>query len=113
MLPLAASYIDTLQMRKKNLLNFTFIADFRGGTYCSQVQAENVNKSTIKWVEQIASTKQEIPYLGDKIIAELKVLLKDKNKMPVPLDSLKNVWFLLLSTKQGSIFINIIKTDIL
>ncbi|MBL7710705.1 MAG: hypothetical protein JNJ86_16665 [Chitinophagaceae bacterium] len=99
-------------MREKKLLNFTFIVNFRGGTYCSQVQATEVNRSTLEWIKQIEKVKDQIKYLGDKIIEELKKEAMNEDNNVTPLSGLKNIWFTLYSTKQGSFFINIVQTDI-
>lgn len=99
-------------MRDRKLLNFTFIVNFRGGIYCSQVQATEVNKSTIEWIKEIGKMKGEIKYLGDKIIEELKKESMNEDNKAAPLNGLKNIWFTLYSTKQGSFFINIAQTDI-
>lgn len=99
-------------MRKKQLLTFTFIVNFRGGTYCTQVHASEVVKSIHKWIEQITKEKDQIQYLGDKIIEELKKEAGNVDNKPVPLNELKNIWFTKYTTKKGSFHINIIQTDL-
>lgn len=32
---------------------YSFIVDFRGGTYCTQVQAEDLNKALRAWTEKL------------------------------------------------------------
>ena len=66
-------------MRKNNLLTFTFIVYFRGGIYCSQVEAKNISASTIAWFEEIKSKKKDIKYLGDKILKELQIAINDED----------------------------------
>jgi len=100
-------------MRAKKLLNFTFIVNFRGGTYCSQVQSANINTATAKWIKEIEQQKDQIKHLGDKIIEELKKEIKDEINEPAPLEGLKNIWYTGYSTSQGSFHINIVQTDIL
>lgn len=99
-------------MRNRKLLNFTFIVNFRGGTYCTQVQAPNIDRSIHEWIKQIKREKDQILYLGDKIIEELKKDVKNEINEPTPLNGLKNIWFTSFSTKQGSFHINIVQTDI-
>lgn len=98
-------------MPKDKLPTFTFIADFRGGTYCTQVQAENINKSVLAWTEKLKLEKKEIQYLGDKVIEELRRDSTDKDNQPTPLTGLKNVWCALYTTSQGKISVNIIQTQ--
>ncbi len=99
-------------MHNRKLLNFTFIVNFRGGTYCSQVQAREVNKSIFKWIKQIEKEQGQIKYLGDKIIEELKKEAIDENNETILLIGLKNIWHTIYSTRQGAFHINIVQTDI-
>ena len=99
-------------MRKKELLTFTFIVNFRGGTYCTQVHASDVTKSVLKWIEQITKEQNQIQYLGDKIFDELKKEAGDENNELVPLKALKNIWYTNYTTKQGTFHINIVQTDL-
>lgn len=98
-------------MQNKELLHFTFIANFRGGTYCTQVQAADVYKSIPEWIRKIKKEQDQIQYLGNKIIEELKKEAKDENNEPVLLNGLQNVWFISYSTTKGSFHINIVQTD--
>lgn len=98
-------------MRKKELLTFTFIVNFRGGTYCTQVHATDVVKSVLKWIEQITKEQDQIQYLGDKTIEQLRKEAGNKDNEIVPLNKLKNIWYTSYTTKQGSFHINIVQTD--
>lgn len=40
-------------MTKAKLLTYTFVVEFRGGTYCSQVQAVNIDKAIVAWTEKL------------------------------------------------------------
>lgn len=97
-------------MPNKKRSIFTFIVIFRGGTYCSQVQAEDISKSISAWLTQIEKEQEQIKYLGVKGLEDLKKEAKDKNNGISPLEGLKNTWFTYYSTRQGSFFINIVKT---
>lgn len=90
---------------------FTFIVEFRGGTYCTQVKARNVNESINKWILKIKDEQTEIKHLGDKIIAELEKDLSEANNQPVLLKGLENTWCTSASTINGSFLINIVKTN--
>ena len=41
---------------------FTIIAEFRGGTYCSQVYSENVFSAQKDWVKCLERDKKEIKF---------------------------------------------------
>lgn len=85
---------------------FTFIMDYRGGTYISQVNANSLNKAKEKWVMQIKVT--EVKDLGDKTMKQLvEELLEDDS---VLIDGLKNIWHNLYLVKGGYITVHIIKT---
>lgn len=84
--------------------------NFRSGTYCTQVLATDVNKSLIKWLLKIQQEKDEIKYLGDKIIEDLKKEIEDEFNKPIELNNLKNIWYTRLQSKAGCFEINIIKT---
>jgi hypothetical protein len=96
-------------MAEKNL--YTFHVDFRGGTYCSQVFAKDLNESLSKWIERIKIEKNEIKYLGDKIIKQLEIEIKDPDYKPVLLNGLVNIWYTLYSTRKGFFRIHIIQTE--
>lgn len=97
-------------MKNENL-TFTFVVNFRGGTYCSQVKAKNVLKSIPEWIKLIEK-ERGIKFLGDKVIAELKTESDNNDNLPVQLRDLKSIWYTLFQTKQGFFHINIIQTDL-
>ena len=99
-------------MKNSKLATFTFIVDFRGGKYCTQVQAENVNDSVFAWINKIREEKAEIKYLGEKVIEDLMRESADEDYQPVLLNGLNNIWHTLYSTKQGIFSISIVKTTI-
>lgn len=84
----------------EKIFTFTFIVEFRGGTYCTQVEAKTINESVKKWVSKIKKEQSEIKHLGDKIIRELESDLKNIDNKPILLTGLKNVWCTSASTKK-------------
>lgn len=38
---------------------FTYVVEFRGGTYCTQVKSENIENSVFKWLEKIKEEKRK------------------------------------------------------
>lgn len=99
-------------MRARKILTFTFIVNFRGGTYCSQVQSVNINTAAAKWIKDIEQQQDQIKHLGKRIIEQLKKEIKDEINDPVPLEGLKSIWYAGYSTSQGTFHINIVQTDI-
>ena len=45
---------------------FTIIAEFRGGTYCSQVYSEDVYSAQKEWINCLERDKKEIKFLRCK-----------------------------------------------
>ncbi len=91
---------------------YTYVVEFRGGTYCSQIRANSIVESLSNWIGEITKTQSEIKFLGKKTILELQEAIKDENNKPIQLSQLKNIWHTLFLTKTGSFHINIIKTDL-
>ncbi len=92
---------------------YTFIMDFRGGTYTSQVHAESLHSSLKGWVENLRHNMNEIEHLGAKTIQEIEeqVLPFPIDEDPTLLKGLKNVWFFNVTTKKGSGHVLIVKTE--
>ena len=87
--------------------NFTYVVDFRGGTYISQVRAESIEKSMLSWAK--ALEVKEIQYLGEKVKEEIIRTVVDEEA--TPLTGLVNVWFFFVSTQSGPMYINVVQTD--
>lgn len=99
-------------MELTSKLTFTYIIEFNGGTYCSQIHAEDINASTILWVEKIETEKEQIQSLTDEIILELRTEIQNEDNQPTLLRGLKNAWHTLYQTSGGSFFINIVQTQV-
>lgn len=90
---------------------YTFLVEFRGGTYCSQVEATSLDESIDSRIKILKVDKNQIKYLGDKIIKQLENGIKNLDYKPVLLDGLKNIWFTHYTTSTGRFSIHIIKTE--
>lgn len=91
---------------------FSYIVEFRGGIYCSQVIANSLEDSLIAWVDEIEMRKSKIQYLGAKTIEEITAIINDEEYRPVLLEGLHNIWCMFFSTKKGKFNIHIIQTDV-
>ncbi len=91
---------------------YSYIVEFRGGTYCCQVEAEDFKASLQGWLTKINDEKSEIKYLGNKTLEEIANQMKDEDAQPVLLNGLKNIWYTSLSTSQGILYMYIVQTDI-
>ena len=86
---------------------YTFITEFRGGTYISQVKEINVNAAMILWSKSLDLS--QIKFLGEKGKLELQAELN--NESPTKLEGVENVWFFCLRIKPGLLMVNVIKTS--
>lgn len=81
--------------------------EFRGGTYCSQLKAFDIEQALNKWTNKLAKDRAEIKYLTLDKLAKLKAEIGN-GKRPIRLKGLKNIWCEFLLTE---IYLSIIKTD--
>ena len=91
---------------------FSYIVEFRGGTYCSQVTSKDLKNSLQSWLTKLNAQKAEIKFLGDGTLKEIAAIIADEDYQPTLLQGLKNIWFMYVPTAQGGLHINIVKTDI-
>jgi hypothetical protein len=87
---------------------YTFVLEYRGGTYISQVVAETAQKACNAWAKSLDASK--IKHLGIKsknlLIEELQ---EDYNEL-VPLSGLQNTWCTSATVRNHLALINIIET---
>ena len=73
-------------MNKNNV--YTFLLEYKGGTYLSQIKAESPQNALTKWSESLSVT--EIKGLGEKTKEQL---IKDtKLEEPCLIEGMSNVW---------------------
>lgn len=92
---------------------FTYILNFREGTYISQVEAKSIKDSVAAWIEKLKKD-QNIQHLGPKGISEIRYLLLESynENQPLPIKRLENTWCTSFSIKKGFGLVNIVQTDI-
>ena len=69
---------------------FTFVMDYRGGTYLSQVEARNKETAMRLWLEQL-----EVGFHADFTNDVKMALIKEDFEfynVPTPITGLKNTW---------------------
>jgi hypothetical protein len=86
---------------------FTFIMDFSGGTYVSQVRSESVKTALSAWAKQL--NPKDIYGMGVKMISLLQKEIDQET--PVPLTGLSNAWFASVLIHGRSVFIHIVATN--
>jgi hypothetical protein len=86
---------------------FTFIMDFQGGTYISQVNATSPESACIKWAENLETS--EIPGLGSK--GKNFIIEEVKKEPPVTLKGVSNSWCTILDVYGKRALINLVQTE--
>jgi hypothetical protein len=91
----------------KAMALWTFIADYRGGTYISQCQAPNCLAALTKWAKAFPEVRGS--FIGSKTRAKLIVACRDKSERPIAIASVRNVWY--WSPLGMKMVVHIIRTD--
>ncbi len=86
---------------------FTFIMEFKGGTYINQISAIDLRHAMIAWANKLDTT--QIKYLGERSQIELVNIIQ--NELPIRISGLSNVWCFSVLLKVGFIIGNIVLTD--
>lgn len=88
---------------------FTFVTDYRGGTYIRQVQANNLRKACEIWADAIV---QNDNIYGLKLSKFLKAAAAELAEFsPTPIEGATNVWCFSLAIGKKLMLVNIIKTE--
>lgn len=83
---------------------FTFIADYKGGTYISQHTAKTLEEALDSWINNV-------DFFTDKQLKSFKKNIKYGDKeYPTKLDSLSNVWCTCYIVLGTLLLLNIIET---
>ena len=85
---------------------FTFVLDYRGGTYISQVSGVSLASAMAKW----ASTRTERDLTTWKV-AHKQLAQLVEGDTPMALDGCQNVWCVSNSTEKGVMLLNVIATQ--
>jgi len=93
--------------------NYSFIMEFRGGTYIAQHYAVSLNSAIQIWANELPV--EAIPYLSlktkNRLIIDLPQLINDNEFIAI--ESVKNVWLGGYRFKTGFARIHVIKTDVM
>ncbi|MEZ4799621.1 MAG: hypothetical protein R2809_07590 [Flavobacteriales bacterium] len=85
---------------------YTFIMEFKGGTYISQVIADNEEKACNQWAESLNIDEIE----GFGIRAKQALFVELKNEEATPIMNNKNIWMMGVDLLGHYSVIHIIKT---
>lgn len=83
---------------------FTFIADYKGGTYISQNLANTLEEAICLWIDSI-------DFLTNKQLKSFKKHINDDDvETPIKLEGLNNVWRNCYGVSGAILILNIIET---
>lgn len=85
---------------------YTFIMDFEGGTYLSQVRAPDVKTAPGVWAAGLKPG--EIPGLGSALLRRLQS--KVASDEPVPVTGLERVWCSSALVRGRSVLVHFVET---
>ena len=84
---------------------FTFIVEYKGGTYISQHSALNLKNALFIWAEKL-DKKIFSPIKQERIRLEIQ----KENNFPTPIKAVDNVWCCCLLSGKYFLLMNIVKT---
>ena len=86
---------------------YTFIMDYRGGTYVSQINASSIEAACVSWARNLEVSA--IYDFGSK--SREKLIEQMESESPVLLDGLINAWCASALICKGMALINIVQTE--
>ena len=87
---------------------YTFIFEYKRGTYINQVELEDIIDAVKKWFSNIDNLK--IPNFGIIEKNKLHAEIGKEHNHPIPIKDNQNVWCMFLTIKRASCLINIVMT---
>ena len=84
---------------------YTFILDYRGGTYVAQISAAHENEALSEWVSQLHSNN-----IADAVSQEVAVAFEGEAEDLCQLQGLIGVWYACAGSGKGRAELNIVRT---
>ena len=82
---------------------FTFISEFRGGTYITQHSAKDISNALLMWIEYL-----DVSIYSKRIVLKLQEEINEEK--PIPIKDLDSVWCCSFSPYNSFLLLNIIET---
>lgn len=102
---LLLNIIETVKEEIIDKILFTFIADYKGGTYISQHKASNLMDALYIWANNL-----DKHYFTDKAKAKIQEKVRDNFFSPVPIEKVDNVWCSSYVVSRSLLLLNIVVT---
>lgn len=84
---------------------FTFIAEFRNGTYISQYEASNLQEAILVWADNL-----DVLFFTNKVKAKIQENVRDSFYSPVPIEEVDSVWCSSYVIYRSLLLLNIVET---
>ena len=84
---------------------YTFLLDYAGGTYVSQIEAASEQAAFRDWISNLKSEQ-----LADTVSDEIALAFDANADGPVSLNGLAGVWCATGSAAQGLALVNLVRT---
>ncbi len=84
---------------------FTFLVEFRGGTYISQYKAINLTEALFLWANNV-----DVPVFTNKIQERIKEKIKEEDFFPIAVKTVDNVWCTSYVIFRSLLLLNIVET---
>ena len=95
-------------MLERTMPLWTAIADYRGGTYISQVRAANVGQAIICWAQAFPRMKGS--YVGAKTKTKFLAAVRDPQEKPTRIQRTQDVWYWSPLSIRPEIVVHLVKT---
>ena len=86
---------------------YTFIMDYKGGTYISQIDSSSLKTACVDWANSLRVS--EIDEFGE--ISKNQLIEQMKSEEPILLKGLVNAWCSSPFLSKGTALINIVQTE--
>lgn len=84
---------------------FTFIAEYKKGTYISQYESSNLMEALVIWADNL-----DIQFFTEKVKAEIQEKVRDNFYSPVSIEKVDNVWCSSYVIFRSLLLLNIVET---
>lgn len=86
---------------------WTVIADFRGGTYISQLQSTSARAALLKWAKSLPQLPGS--FIGPRTRLKLLAAVRNEDERVVAIQETRNVWY--WSALRLSFVVHLVKTS--
>lgn len=84
---------------------YTFIADYKGGTFISQYTADDLIEAERMWANNLSPR-----YISPKKVKQILAQIEEGESTPTPITGVDSVWFDLFLLYEKCLYLNIVET---